>query len=81
MKYILSEYEPKLPPKYFEELSAIPRGSCNEKAAADWIENVAKDLGLGPAHIRRGLSIPLCEQSESDTINPGGQSWVNAKTV
>ncbi len=50
MKYILSEYEPKLPLKYFEELSAIPRGSYNEKAAADWIESVAKDLGLEVYH-------------------------------
>jgi len=50
MKYVLSNYEPKLPLKYFEELSAIPRGSRNEKAAADYIEGVAKKLGLPVTH-------------------------------
>ena len=50
MRYILSGYEPRLPLKYFEELSAIPRGSCNEKAAADWIESVARSLGLEVYH-------------------------------
>ncbi len=32
--------------KYFEEISAIPRGSYNEKGIADYLENFAKARGL-----------------------------------
>ena len=46
MKYILSNMEPKLPLKYFEDISAIPRGSKNEEAVAKFVENRAKELGL-----------------------------------
>lgn len=46
MKYVLSEREPKLACKYFEELAAIPRGSRNELEAAKFVEARAKELGL-----------------------------------
>ncbi|HNQ79218.1 MAG TPA: aminoacyl-histidine dipeptidase [Acidobacteriota bacterium] len=38
--------EPVLVWRYFEELSAIPRPSGHEKAAADWIAKTAKEHGL-----------------------------------
>ena len=47
MKYILSNMEPKLPLKYFEDISAIPRGSKNEEAVAKFVENRAKELADG----------------------------------
>ena len=53
MKYILSNMEPKLPLKYFEDISAIPRGSKNEEAVAKFVENRAKELGLYATSKRR----------------------------
>ena len=46
MEYILSSFEPKLPLKYFEDISAIPRGSYNEAAVAQFVANKAKELSL-----------------------------------
>lgn len=46
MNYVMKEYEPATLWKHFENLSAIPRGSGNEKAAADYIEDFAKKHGL-----------------------------------
>lgn len=46
MNYILSGYEPKRLFQYFEELSAIPRGSGNEKGVADWLCAFAEKKGL-----------------------------------
>lgn len=46
MKYVTEGLKPQMPLQYFEELAAIPRGSGNEEAAAKWIEQKAKDLGL-----------------------------------
>ncbi|MGL5329069.1 MAG: aminoacyl-histidine dipeptidase, partial [Peptostreptococcaceae bacterium] len=46
MKNILSELEPKLVFKYFEEISQIPRGSGNEKEISDFLCNFGKNLGL-----------------------------------
>ncbi len=46
MEYILKDYEPKLPLKYFEDISAIPRGSYNEEAVARFVANRAAELGL-----------------------------------
>ena len=43
---ILSGIEPERVFYYFEELSAIPRGSGNEEAAAKFVESFAKDHGL-----------------------------------
>lgn len=45
-RYILSEVEPKSLLRYFEEISAIPRGSGNEKGIADYLEGFAKNHGL-----------------------------------
>ena len=46
MVYILKDYEPKLALKYFEDISAIPRGSYNEAAVAQFVASRAKALGL-----------------------------------
>ncbi len=43
---ILSNLEPKLVFKYFEEISSIPRGSGNTEAISGFCENFAKDRGL-----------------------------------
>ncbi len=42
----LSNLEPKRVFYYFEEISAIPRGSGNRKGIADYIENFAKEHSL-----------------------------------
>ncbi|WP_250227254.1 aminoacyl-histidine dipeptidase [Anaeropeptidivorans aminofermentans] len=44
--YILDNLEPKNVFRFFEELSRIPRGSGDEKAASDYIVNFAKERGL-----------------------------------
>ena len=46
MNYILTDKEPKLPLKYFEDISAIPHGSYNEKAISAFIADTAAKLGL-----------------------------------
>ena len=46
MEYILKDLEPKLALKYFEDISAIPRGSYNEAAAARFVAERAEALGL-----------------------------------
>ena len=46
MNYVISGYEPKRVFEIFEELSAIPRGSGNEKGVADYIDAFASRLGL-----------------------------------
>ncbi len=43
---ILKNIEPERVFYYFEELSAIPRGSGNEEAAARFVESFAKEKGL-----------------------------------
>ncbi len=43
---ILENLKPERVFYYFEELSAIPRGSGNEKGAADFVESFAKEHGL-----------------------------------
>ena len=43
---ILSAYEPKTVFSIFEELSKIPRGSGNEKAASDYAANFAREKGF-----------------------------------
>lgn len=45
MKYVL-DHENKPYAKYFEDISAIPRGSFKEDAIADYVVQFAKDLGL-----------------------------------
>ena len=46
MKYVVTGYEPEKLFRFFEDISAIPRGSGNEKGIADYLENFAKDRGL-----------------------------------
>ncbi len=46
MEYIIKGRKPERLFNYFEEISAIPRGSGNEKGIADYIENFAKERGL-----------------------------------
>lgn len=46
MQYIIQGYEPKKFFEHFEEISAIPRGSGNEKAISDFLVNFGKSLGL-----------------------------------
>ena len=45
MNYVIDK-EPKSVFHFFEEISRIPRGSGNEKAIADYLENFAKSRGL-----------------------------------
>ncbi len=45
MKHI-TEYEPKVFWKHFYELTKLYRESRNEKLAVDYVENIAKNLGL-----------------------------------
>ncbi len=46
MEYILKNLEPELALRYFEEISAIPRGSYNEEKIAAYVEERAEALGL-----------------------------------
>lgn len=43
---VLSDYEPKQVFRFFEEISAIPRGSYNEKAVSDYCVQFAKERNL-----------------------------------
>lgn len=46
MNQVIHGYEPASLFRYFEEISAIPRGSGNEQAIADYLENFAKEHQL-----------------------------------
>lgn len=46
MKYIIDNKEPSKLFKFFEDISAIPRGSGNEKGIADYLETFAKERSL-----------------------------------
>ncbi len=46
MEYVIKGREPALALKYFEDIAAIPHGSYNEKAVAEFIKNRAEELGL-----------------------------------
>lgn len=46
MEYIIKGYKPEKLFNYFEEISSIPRGSGNEKAIADYLQQFASDRGL-----------------------------------
>ncbi len=46
MQKVTIGYEPSAVLGYFEEISAIPRGSGNEEAVANYVYNWGKDLGL-----------------------------------
>ena len=46
MSYIISGYKPEKLFRYFEDLAAIPHGSGNESAVADWLVAFAAERGL-----------------------------------
>lgn len=46
MDYKITGYEPEALFHFFEEISAIPRGSSNEKAVSDYLVDFAKARGL-----------------------------------
>lgn len=46
MNYKITGYKPEKLFHFFEEISAIPRGSANEKAISDYLVSFAKERGL-----------------------------------
>ncbi len=46
MDSIFAKRQPAAALRYFEEISAVPRGSGNEKGIAEYLERFAKDHGL-----------------------------------
>ena len=46
MEYVIKNREPADVLRYFEEISAIPRGSGNEKAIGEYLLDFAAKLGL-----------------------------------
>lgn len=46
MSYIINGYKPEKLFRYFEDLAAIPHGSGNESAVADWLVSFAAERGL-----------------------------------
>jgi len=46
MEYIINGYEPAAMFGFFEDIAAIPHGSGNEKALADYIQSFAEKRGL-----------------------------------
>ena len=46
MEYKITGYQPEKLFHFFEEISAIPRGSGNEKGISDYLVSFAKERGL-----------------------------------
>ena len=46
MQYVIHGYQPENLFRFFEEISAIPRGSSNEKAVSDYLVTFARERGL-----------------------------------
>lgn len=46
MSYVIHGYQPEALFRYFEDLAAIPHGSGNESAVADWLVDFAAARGL-----------------------------------
>ena len=46
MEYKITGYKPEKLFHFFEEISAIPRGSGNEKGISDYLVKFAEDRGL-----------------------------------
>ena len=71
MEYIIKGYEPENLFQYFEDISAIPRGSGNEKGIADYLVAFAKKQGY--KYVRDGFhnvaifrpASPGCESKEA----------------
>ena len=65
MEYILKDYQPIELFHYFEEISAIPRGSGNEKGIADYLCAFAEEQGL--AYYRDDLhNVAIFKAPQSD---------------
>ena len=45
-EYVISGYQPEKLFNYFEDISAVPRGSGNESGIADFIVKFAAERGL-----------------------------------
>ena len=82
MAYVITGYEPAKLFNYFEDITAIPRGSSNEAACAQYILDFAKARGLEaytdhyhnvivkkPATAGKELSKPIMLQGHLDMVN------------
>ena len=81
MKYIIKGVTPQTLSHYFEEVSAIPRASGNEKGIADYLVQFAEEHGLScyrdetnnvfikkPASAGKEESAPLLLQAHTDMV-------------
>lgn len=81
MNYVIKNREPASVFRFFEEISAIPRGSFNEKGIADYLENFARTRGLScyrdpennilikaPATPDRANDAPILFQGHTDMV-------------
>jgi dipeptidase D len=69
MSYVINGYQPEKMFRYFEDLAAIPHGSGNESAVADWLVRFACERGL--EHVRDAwnnvlIRLPASEGRESE---------------
>ncbi len=69
MSYVINGYQPEKMFRYFEDLAAIPHGSGNESAVADWLVRFACERGL--EHVRDAwnnvlIRLPAGEGRESE---------------
>ena len=81
MSYVIHGYKPEKLFRYFEDLAAIPHGSGNERAVADWLVRFAEERGLVcvrdewnnvlirlPASVGREGEPPLLLQGHTDMV-------------
>lgn len=81
MSYVIHGYKPEKLFRYFEDLAAIPHGSGNESAVADWLVAFAEERGLEyvrdtwnnvlirlPASAGREGEAPLLLQGHTDMV-------------
>lgn len=79
--YVIHGFEPKSVFEFFEQISAIPRGSGNEQGIADYLEQFARDRALAyvrdaannlliklPASAGRENEAPLLFQGHTDMV-------------
>ena len=60
MEYVIKNREPADVLRYFEEISAIPRGSGNEKAIGEYLLDFAAKLGLADRFIEFAATGKKC---------------------
>jgi len=68
---VVAHLEPKSLWKYFDEISKIPRGSGDEKAAGDYVLKVAKDLGLKGIRDKEGNVVIYKKATPGHEKSPG----------